>query len=188
MVDKDRMLGSNGHFKTQALFLETSYNDQSSVYYTLSPFPKTTKNPITGSEGTHLPSIYQLYLDLEDVEEFLFAATYFLGMEHWRRVCEAPFFQPHLRKMREDLEKKIKSRAMQQIIAESSNKDSKNYFSALKWLAEKGYKEKAQKGRPSKAEVNRAAKESAEEKSELLEIQERLGISIPPLPSAKELN
>lgn len=172
--DKSKMLTSTNVMKTQALFLETSYNDQSSVYYVLSPFDNHEKG---------FPSIYRLYLEMEDTEEFLFAETYFLGMDHWRKICEAPFFKPYLARMREDLEKKIKSRAMQQIIAETSNPDSKNYFAALKWLAEKGYKEKATKGRPSKAEVQKAAKEKAEESSELLEIQERLGINKnPPSP------
>lgn len=172
-LDKSKMLTSTNVMKTQALFLETSYADQSSVYYVLSPFD----NPEKG-----YPSIYRLYIEMGDLEEYEFANTYFLGMDHWRKICESPFFKPHLEKMRGDLEKKLKSEAMRKIIAETSNPDSKNYFQSLKWLAEKGYKEKAQKGRPSKAQVDRAAREEADSRLELRDIVERLQIE------PKELN
>jgi len=166
-LDKSRMLTTTKVMKTQGLFLETSYADQSSVYYCLSPFDNTEKG---------LPSIYRLYLEMGDLEEYTFAETYFLGMDHWRKICEAPFFKPYLERMRGDLEKKIKSEAVRKIIAETTNPDSKNYFQSLKWLAEKGYKEKAQKGRPSKAEVERAAREEADSRLELSDIVERLDI------------
>lgn len=167
-LDKSRMLTSTKVMKTQALFLETSYADQSSVYYVLSPFDNHEKG---------FPSIYRLYLEMGDLEEFTFAETYFLGMDHWRKICESPFFKPYLEKMRGDLEKKIKSEAIRKILAETNNPDSKNYFQSLKWLAEKGYKEKAQRGRPSKAQVERAAREEADAQMELKDILGRLEIN-----------
>lgn len=166
-IDKKKMITEKNVLRTKALFLEESYENQDFVCFVLSPHHNTERG---------IPSLYRLYLEMEDLEEFDFAETYFLGMHHWRKICECSWFKPHLKQMRADLEKKIKSRSLSRIISESSNSESKNYFQALKYLADKGYKEKAEKGRPSKNEVDRAAKEHAEDKSELQEIYERLGI------------
>lgn len=170
------MRGDNGVMRTQSLFLEESYGDQSAVTYTLSPFDH---------EERGLPSIYKLYLDLADPDEFIFANTYFLGMDHWRKICEAPFFAPHLEKMRADLRLKIKSEALVSIKKEAGNPDSKNYFAALKYLSDGGYEEKAKKGRPSKAAVAAETKKQAAERSELDDMLNRMQT---PEQTSKELN
>jgi hypothetical protein len=166
-IDKSKMITEKNVLRTKALFLEESYENQENVCFVLSPHH---------NEERGLPSLYRLYLELEDLEEYTFAETYFLGMHHWRKLCECPWFKPHLKLMRADLEKKIKSRALSQMLKETQNPDSKNYFQALKYLADKGYKEKAEKGRPSKEQVSAAAKEEAKQVDELQEIYERLGI------------
>lgn len=173
-VDKSKMRGDNGVMRTQSLFLEESYGDQSAVCYTLSPFDKGK-----------IPSIYQLYVDFGDPDEFTFANTYFLGMDHWRKICEAPFFAPHLEKMRADLRLKIKSEALYRIRKEAEDPESKNYFAALKYLSDGGYEEKAKKGRPSKAAVAAEAKKQAAVKSELDEILSRMEVSP---QTSKEMN
>ena len=170
------MKNAMGVSRTQSLFLEESYQDQTAVYYTLSPHDSETKG---------VPSIYRLYLEMGDPEEYLFADTYFLGMDHWRKICESPFFQPHLERMREDLRKKIKSESLYRIRKEAEDPTSKNYFAALKYLSDGGYLEKNTKGRPSKAAVAAETKKQAEARTELDAILERM--EIPPQTS-KEVN
>lgn len=175
--DKSRMLTPQNVMKTSALFIDECWGtDQSSCYYTLSPFHRYASDEVPNTKAGY-PSIYQLYLEMSDPTEFNFANTYFLGMDHWRKLEKAPFFKPHLEKMRSDLELKLKAEAVQRIREEATKESSKNYFQSLKWLAEKGYAEKAAKGRPSKAQVERAAKDQAEQNTELKDILGRLNLT-----------
>ena len=177
--DKSRMISEGNLLRTRALFLEPSYKMQDYVQYVLSPYDHPTRG---------IPSIYRLYIEMEDLAEFDFANTYFLGMDHWRRICECEWFKPYLEEMRGDLQLKLKSRALARIKQEAEKEDSKNYFQSLKYLADKGYIEKDKKGRPSKAQVEAEAKKQASNKTELDDIMDRMDIPNTPLPTNKELN
>lgn len=98
----------------------------------------------------------------EDPTEFLFANEYLDGWQHWKTLCEAPFFKPYIAKWREELELQIRAKALAQVI-ETSRSGSKDAYTATKFLVEGGYTPKATKGRPSKAEVSARAKEIAED-------------------------
>lgn len=159
---------TNGAHLLKPLFLEQSYTDQSRVIYTL--------NYEDHPKG--YPSLYRLYLELEDVTEYEFAKTYLDGMPHWRKLCKCSWFKPLLEEMRGDLQLKLQSRAIRGIAQEAASEESRNKFSALKYLADKGYvntkDEKAKRGRPSKEEIEQEKKQILSEDTELNEILQRL--------------
>ena len=168
IINLDKMRASNGIKLTRALFVETNTTpDASHVLYTLrdDDHPKGYK------------SIYKAYLEMEDLSEYEFATTFFGTMRHWRYLCDQDWFKPYVKEMREDLQRKLKSRALAKIRGEASDPDNKNYFQANKYLADKGYLDKPTKGRPSKSEVTKAAREQVEQDEELKDILGRMEIS-----------
>lgn len=149
-----------------ALFFEM-VTDKTNVLYTL-------------KDEDHLgyPSLYRLYMELDDLTEYEFATTYFDGWEHWTMLCSCEWFKPYVERWRHELELKTKAAALRAIKHEAA-KGGKNAYSANKVLLEgkwTGQDQGAKRGRPSNNEINKAAKELAERKSRLKEDSKRLGI------------
>lgn len=144
-MDKSKLKASNGVPFTQGLFLEIGYPD-SAVY--------TTKDEDHEYKGTVYPSIKRLYLEMEDLGEYEFATTYFLGWEHWQRICNNKVMKVYVEQWRYELELKIRSRALKKIMRKA---DSEQGIAAAKWLAEKGW-DKQGAGRPSKEAIERETK------------------------------
>ncbi len=137
-MDKSILLDTSGRPLTQSLFLEIGYND--CAVYTLKDNDHIYK-------GKKFPSIKRKYLELEDTTEYEFANMYFLGWQHWMRICENKTLAKYILNWREELELKLRARAVKQmvVLAEGGS------FQASKWLADKGY-DKRDPGRPSKDE------------------------------------
>lgn len=121
----------------------------SNAIYTLKDVDYTYK-------GKLYPSAKRLYLELEDPTEYEFATTYFLGWNHWQRICANKNVAEHINLWREELEVKLRSRAVKMNIAAAKNGN----YQAAKWLADRGWLNRAA-GRPSKAEVNKELKIAA---------------------------
>ena len=119
----------NGIRLTKALFLEQSYGDESCVLYTLSDsdHPKGYK------------SIYRLFMAMEDPTEFLFAEKYFDSYDHWLKIRESVWFKPLHERMARDLELKLKALSIQAIRQEAADPSNRSFYTANKYLAEKGY-------------------------------------------------
>jgi hypothetical protein len=143
MIDKSKLLDTMGRPLTQSLFLEIGYTDY--AVYTLKDYDYPYK-------GTHYPSLKALYLKEEDPTEYTFAAKHLLGWQHWKRLCENKTIAKHVAEWREELELKIRSQAVRDMMNLCSS-ESGNY-SATKFLADKGW-EKRTAGRPSKGEKER---------------------------------
>jgi len=168
--DKSLMINkTNNIYRTKALFYEVSYADTTYAQYSLSVF-----------DNPPYVSLYRLYLEMEDTEEFEFANRYFLGMEHWRKLCECTWFKPLLKTMREDLQKKLKSRALRNLKESAQDPKSRSFFQANKYLADKGYLEENPK--KSKGETQNK-KDSV--KQQITEDWERMAGSIAMLPQQK---
>lgn len=148
-VDKSKMKADNGVPLTQGLFLEIGY-PESAMY--------TTKDEDYEYKGSVLPSIKKLYLEMEDVVEYEFATTYFLGWEHWQRICNNKQLKTHIDQWRYELELKLRSRAFKEIKRKATLETG---ISAAKWLADKGW-DKHTVGRPSKEAVERETKLQSE--------------------------
>lgn len=109
-------------------------------------------------EHQGLPSLYALYMAMEDVIEYDFATTYLASWDHWERLCQCNWFQPYIDSWRKELAIKIKAKAVREIRMEAEA-GGKNAYQANKWLVEKGWVGQETKGgtkgagRPKKEEI-----------------------------------
>lgn len=140
MIDKSELVDTMGRPLTQSLFLEIGYSDY--AVYTLKEFDYTYK-------GKLYPSLKKLYVTEEDPTEYVFAEKHLLGWQHWKRLCENKVLAKHIEEWREELELKIRSQAVRDMMNLCAS-ESGNY-SAAKFLADRGWEKRAA-GRPSKAE------------------------------------
>ena len=115
-------------YPTQSLFLEYK-----SKYKNRTP---DTKYTLKDEADQGFPSLYRLYLDMDDPTEFLFAEKYFKGWSHWEALCASEFFQPHLLRMRDHLAKKNRALAIQNLKLVAVDPTHKNHYLANKYLAE----------------------------------------------------
>lgn len=146
MIDKSRLLDTMGRPLTQSLFLELGYSEY--AVYTLKEFDYPYK-------GKHYPSLKKLYLQEEDPTEYTFAERHLLGWQHWKRLCENKAISKHIEEWREELELKIRSQAVRDMINMCASENGN--YSAAKFLADRGWDKRAP-GRPSKAEQEKTAK------------------------------
>lgn len=161
-MDKSVLKSTNGIPLTQSLFLEIGYTDYS-VY--------TLKDEDYEYKGKVYPSLKKLFIEMEDVGEYLFACEYLLGWDHWQRLCANKQVAEHIEKWRYELELKLRSQAIMEIRAKSKVEKGIN---AAKWIAEKGW-DKRQAGRPTKAEVERETKVMADLNQMFAEDAKRIG-------------
>lgn len=148
-MDKSKMKADNGVPLTQGLFLEIGY-PASAIY--------TTKDADYEYNGRLLPSIKRLYIEMEDIGEYEFATTHFLGWEHWQRLCNNKQVRVFIDQWRYELELKLRSRAIRLIKDKAMLEGG---ITAAKWLADKGW-DKHTAGRPSKEAVARETKLQSE--------------------------
>jgi len=149
-VDKAKLRDGRGRPLTQSLFLEVGYNTEFAVY--------TQKDEDYEYKGKVYPSLKRLYLEHEDPTEYDFACTYLLGWEQWQRICANKVFTKMVEKWRVELELKIRSQAVRDIIDQAQ---SEKGFQAAKWLADRGWDKRAA-GRPTKEDVERETKIQAD--------------------------
>lgn len=143
-IDKSKFKDEGGRYLTQSLFLELGY-DTSKAVFTFDGQDKEYK-------GNTYISLKKLYLDAEDPHEYLFATTNLFDWEHWQRMCNNKELRKHISQWREELEIKLKSIGMQEILRATEDGN----FQACKYVADKGWDKKV--GRPSKAEQQKKAK------------------------------
>lgn len=141
-MDRTKLVDDRGKPLTQSLFLEIGYTDYS--YYTLKEEDYTYK-------GKVYPSLKKLYLQHEDPTEYDFANRFLLNWKHWQKICGNRQLLKYIEEWREELELKLRSQAVRDMIDQSVDKGS---FQASKWLADRGWDKKAA-GRPSKTEAKK---------------------------------
>lgn len=120
-----------------------------------------------------IPELKEKFLSCTDPYEYEFATAHLGGWDHWQVLQKAPFLAPHIAAWREELDIKLRSKALAGIFSIAVS-DGKDAYQARKWIVEGGYAPKATKGRPSKAEVARKAKEIALEDRQVAEDFDRL--------------
>lgn len=145
-IEREKMLDTSGRPMTQSLFLEVGYGEE--AIYTLKEVDCMYK-------GKAYPSLKRLFLEMEDPTEYEFATTYLLGWKHWMRICENKLLRKHIDEWREELEMKLRSRAVKQAMQAAASTNGN--FQAAKWLADRGWATKGA-GRPSKDEVERESR------------------------------
>ena len=141
-LDKSKLRDNRGHPLTQSLFLEIGYDTQFAVY--------TLKEEDYTYEGKVYPSLKRLFLESEDPTEYDFAKKHLISWSHWKRLNDNKVLRKHFDEWREELEFKLRSQAIRDIIAMSANESGG--FQAAKWIADRGWDKRAA-GRPSKKEI-----------------------------------
>lgn len=153
----NKFRASNNTRLLKALFYEQTLSDKSSVVYTLKD---------VDHEG--FPSLYRLYMEIDDPTEWEVSQRLVDGWEHWEMLCAATWFKPYIERWRKELELRMKSKALNRIRAEART-NSKESFNANKYVLEKGWEpkegQKNGRGRPSKDEIKKAANEIAANES-----------------------
>lgn len=170
MIDKTRFRNSSNGLLTTRLFLEVSYERPENVMYT-----------IKRVDYKGYPSLYRLYMALEDPMEFEFANTFFDSYEHWEQICATMWFKEYIYQWRKELELKLRSKALRVIRAIAENGNGNKAFEANKFLLADGWQKSSKtdnnRGRPSKAEIQKASRDIAEEASSFREDFNRLGLN-----------
>lgn len=145
-ITREMLLDSEGRPLTQSLFLEVGYSDQA-IY--------TFKEVDHVYNGKSYISLKKRFIEMEDPTEYEFATTYFLSWKHWQRICKNKLILEQISDWREELEMKLRSRAVKQAMQAAGSPGGN--FQATKWLADKGWDAK-RAGRPSKDELEREAR------------------------------
>lgn len=137
------------------------FRNKQNVYYGKDLFEEFSIKPelilyTLGREDTEYPSLYRLYMELEDFTEFDFANKYFESFQHWKHVSNISCIIPYVAEWREELELKIKARNLKSLIrkAEQDSNVAK-YLLGNKWVeeAQKNNPGVNLRGRPSKEDI-----------------------------------
>lgn len=167
-VEDNKFKNSNGLYLLRALFFEEA-QDKQHVLYSLKEY----------DHPDGYPSLYKLYMLMEDPTEYRFAKTYLDGWTHWTQLCEAPWFKPIVEGWRKELSVKLSSDALLNMldIAGGGGRDA---YGANKYLLDNGWfkKEANRVGRPTKEEVKSHLKEEADKHFEIQEDMKRLNLTI----------
>lgn len=156
--DKKKFKNNSGTHLLKPIFYELDEQGRPNAQYSLKPHDSTF-------EGVVYPSLRRLYVELEDPTEYLFAETYLDGWSHWKKLSAASFFQEYLTEMREELDVRLRAKALVRIRrrAEESSKDG---LSADKILLSGGWKAGESKvGRPTKEKIKQEAERLTKERT-----------------------
>jgi hypothetical protein len=160
----NKFKASNGVYLLKVLFVENDPTKMTAVY-TLKDEDHTVDNRV-------FPSLRRLFVESEDLTEYLFAETHLGGWGHWCKLKECSWFPYH--QWREELEVRVKSKALrnvQDIVRDNKHKDN---LQASKFILQDGWKKKERVGRTTKEKIKQEANSLFKEKSETAEDLERL--------------
>lgn len=172
MSDVNKSLNTNvfkdpikGTWIAQGLFLEPTY-DTAFAIYTLAEYDKEYN-------GKLYLSLKKLYLEEEDITEYIFANKYLGGWSHWQRLQNNQQLAKEIDSWRTELELKLRAKALVRI-KEQANKGS---YNAAKYIANKEWENTGSgKGRPSKADIKREREKQAKIFEQYEEDAHRLGL------------
>lgn len=121
---------------------------------TVGMYKKEAPPPLTFArfEYENYDSFAAAYLDICDPSEYIVAIAVFGDWYWWKQICDNPTIKPRIERLREELQDKLRSRAIQSII-ETSNGDTTKAFEANKFLSTCTWKDKGDlkiHGRPKK--------------------------------------
>ena len=177
----------NGRWRTISLFDELSSVDSKLKYPPIFLLRES-------EDRDGLTSMKRIYMEAMDPTEWKAAQRIFGCWDAWEALWNCPPFMAELEKWRNELQLKLRSLAVDQIIDTGlhGGKSSGTQFAAAKWLAEGQWKRTVSqgdeedvpkndgRGRPSKVTIEREAKRQLREISkyheEASEDLKRIGI------------
>ena len=134
-IDYSKLVGENGHYKTQSLFYENRFQSRGEK-----PIFNLKENDYKGTL-----SMYKIYMSSSS--EYEAAYRILNSWKHWEILCESPFFKKHITKWREEREIREAAIGKATLIEQAEGGN----VAAAKALLDPVTKRKA--GRPTKEEV-----------------------------------
>jgi hypothetical protein len=149
--------GENGRIITVGLFIETRPNDRGEAVFTLH-----------AEDRDGVPSLLRIYREYNDPTEYQFAMDVFGEYRIWKAISENHKIKPYVDSWREELEAKIRAKAIAQL-----TKQAEGNPTASRWLAEGNWNKK-KSGPKTKAEAEKEERVSSGVKEHLKEHLARL--------------
>lgn len=109
-------------------------------------------------------NLHKAYLEMEDATEWEFAFKYFANWDHWVMICNSPKISPFVEKWRRELEVKLRSRALKEIVQVAQEGGNRS-FEANKFLVGTGWVSAEDKRQDAKTKRGRPTKESIKDKA-----------------------
>ena len=158
-IDKSNMkVPHNNNYRVADLFYEVSRNKDLAVY-TLSDSPRRG-----------LVCIRDVYLEIADTTEYLFAKECFLSWKHWKAVANSSALSSYVEEWREELAVKVRSEGAKSMIDAAAGGNA----TAAKWMVEEGWTKGNKVGRPKKDNSEREERISKEVKKNVVSDIERM--------------
>lgn len=132
---------------------KTKFRDGSGKRVVLQLFKEFARVDVKFKPVYSLEEVKQVFLDCRDPSEYDVAMKVVGDWEHWEEIRNHPLIKPHVEKWHKELEVKLRSEAIKQMVSHSKQPGG---TAAAKWLADKGYASEGVKkgvGRPKKEEV-----------------------------------
>lgn len=152
----------------RGLFYEEMGEDKSSVVYTLKR-----------EDHQGFPSLYRLYMAIADPTEYRFAVECLDGWSHWQELSSASWFKPFIEEWRHELEVKLRSEALAQILAVSRDQANNNSYHANKYLLDGSWKpaDAKKRGRPGRGSTRDEIIAHGASLAEMEDDAKRLGLN-----------
>lgn len=132
---KDKM----GRWRTISLFYEHRVDNYDPLF-TLSEKGRTVN-------GTHLPSLKEMYLDFEDTTEYLFVTEVMkTSWRHWLKMTENSILKTEIESWREELSLKLQAKGIKKAVELSEEGN----YAATKLLVDRGFLDKKKLSKTSK--------------------------------------
>lgn len=159
-----RFRNPSGARYLKGLFYEES-RDKASVVYTLKDH-----------DHLGLPSLYRLYMECGDLTEYRFAMSHLDGWEHWEMLTSCSWFQPFVERWRRELELRVRSEALSNILVVAADKANPTSYHANKYLLDGQWKP-SKRGRPSKDEIKSELNRQITAQKDVDEDAQRIGLN-----------
>jgi len=158
-----------GKWRKDSLFWEKTTPPKRKLF---TPLYTLKEEDYTDEDGITYPSARRIYLELGDPTEYAAAMALLGSWEHWKVLTtKCKWFMDEVEKWREELEIKLKSKALKAMIHTATEEGSKG-TAAAKYIVDKGWIDT--RGRPSKKAVQKEARIQNRVRDELEEDFERM--------------
>lgn len=167
--DRTKFKNASGTHFLKPIFYELDEVSRPNAQYSLKSYDHTVR-------GKVYPSLRRLFVETEDPTEFLFAEAYLDGWDHWKKLSTASFFQEYVQDWREELEVRLRAKALLRIRVRAESEGAKDGLAADKILLSGGWKpvERSSVGRPTKEKIKQEADKLFQERSVFDEDYERI--------------
>lgn len=153
-ANRDKLHASNGGKLTTSLFEELA------------------SDHVAAKPVFKLSEWRKKYVEIADPTEYDAAMQLIGNWDHWLVLLDNPVFLKEVEKWRLEVEVKLRSQALRQLMKQSKLPTG---TAAAKWLAEAGFVERNKRKKKDKADDERAAKEA---KGKVAEDAKRLGLTV----------